>query len=112
MNGVPEWEMNRALMARLLHRSLDSLVLEGQLLSLLIGGLLGILFVVAVPILPWSLNRLLVGLLYGLVLWTISLVILKPIVGRGVGDNPLGSKPFLGSLVGHLLYGLLLGLSL
>lgn len=111
MDGVPEWEMNQALMARLLHRSPDPLVVEGQLLHFLQGGLLGILFAVVVPLLPWSLNRFLAGLAYGLVLWTISLVILKPITGRGVGDNPLGRIPFLGSLLGHLLYGAILGLT-
>ena len=50
MDGVPEWEMNQALMARLLHRSPDPLVVEGQMLHFLQGGLLGILFAVVVPL--------------------------------------------------------------
>lgn len=110
MDGVPEWEMNQALLARLLNRRQESLVIHGQLLHFLNGGLLGILFALVVPLVPWGMNNSLVGLAYGLVLWAISLAILKPITGRGVVDNPLGMIPFLGSLVGHLVYGAILGL--
>lgn len=110
IDGVPEWQINQALTARLLTRSQESLLVQGQLLHFFSGGLLGILFTYAAPLVPWNLSNTLLGLAYGLVLWAISLVILKPITGRGVMDNPLGTIPFLGSLIGHLIYGAILGL--
>ena len=110
IDGVPEWQMNQALTARLLNRNQESLVIKGQLLHFLSGGVLGILFAYAAPLVPWNLGNTSLGLAYGLVLWAISLVILKPITGRGVKDTPLGITRFLGSLVGHLIHGAILGL--
>jgi hypothetical protein len=55
-------------------------------------------------------SLLLLGMLYGFVLWIITLVpIHKPITGFSPWNHPLGHMPALASLGGHIFYGLVLG---
>ena len=57
-----------------------------------------------------SISLLLLGILYGFVLWILTLVpIHKPITGFSPWCHPLGSMPVLASLGGHIVYGLVLG---
>src|SRR5215211_4633384 len=51
------------------------------------------------------------GILYGIVLWILTLVpIHKPITGFSPWNHPLGHLTALASLSGHTVYGLVLGL--
>lgn len=64
----------------------------------------------------------LTGLFWGIILWALALLMMTtigtvhPAIRRGVQDDPgtaatnFGSKTPLGSLMGHLVYGGLLGL--
>jgi hypothetical protein len=55
-------------------------------------------------------SLLLLGMLYGFVLWIITLVpIHKPITGFSPWNHSLGHMPALASLGGHIFYGLVLG---
>ena len=52
----------------------------------------------------------LLGIVYGWLLWIITLVpIHKPITGLAVWNHPLGHFPALVSLGGHVVYGVVLG---
>ena len=48
---------------------------------------------------------------YGFALWIATLVpIHKPITGHSLWNHKLGHLPSIASLVGHLIYGLVLGI--
>jgi len=107
MEGVMEWHMNQSLMARLLGRPPQYLVSQGLILHFLHGGLAGIVFVLMLPIVP----RILIiyaGVAFGLILWIISLLIMRPVTGVGLGGHPLRWLALVVALVGHLFYGILL----
>jgi hypothetical protein len=71
-----------------------------------VGLLLAIKFVPQLSAIP----ILLLGLLYGFLLWILTLApIHKPITGLHPWNHPLGKGPALASLSGHALYGLVLG---
>jgi hypothetical protein len=56
-------------------------------------------------------DTFLVAIMYGFVLWIVTLVpIHKPITGYPIWNHPLGRSPALASLGGHIVYGLFLGL--
>jgi hypothetical protein len=109
MEGVIEWHMNQSLMARLLRRPPQYLVSQGLILHFLHGGLAGIVFVLLLPIVP-RIPIITAGVAFGLILWIISLLIMKPVTGVGLGGHPLRWLAFVAALVGHLFYGMLLAL--
>jgi len=50
------------------------------------------------------------GLLWGLILWVISQVVVMPMMGGGIFSSRIGGMPAaIGSLVAHSLYGFALG---
>jgi len=50
------------------------------------------------------------GLVWGVILWLIAQLMIMPMMGAGVfSANAGGMKAAMGSLVGHLIYGALLG---
>lgn len=51
----------------------------------------------------------LLGVLYGSILWLLTLApIHKPITGLSPWNHPLGHSPALASFAGHLVYGIVL----
>jgi uncharacterized membrane protein YagU involved in acid resistance len=110
MEGVSEWHMNQALMARLLQRPPQDLVVQGLILHFLHGGLAGIIFALTLPIFSKGIPVVEAGVAFGLLLWVIAMLIVKPVTGIGFRNHPMRRLPLLVSLVGHLLYGILLGL--
>jgi hypothetical protein len=53
----------------------------------------------------------LLGIVYGFILWILTLIpIHKPITGFSPWNHPLGHRPALASLGGHIVYGFILGL--
>lgn len=108
MMAVSEWHLNQATMGRLMHRPPESVVVPGLLLHFLHGGLAGIVFALLLSKIP-SIPVIGAGVGFGLVLWIIALMIMKPVTGVGFRDHPLGLLPLIVGLVGHLLYGLFLG---
>jgi hypothetical protein len=58
-------------------------------------------------------SLLLLGTLYGFILWIVTLVpIHKPITGFSPLTHPLGYMPVFASLGGHIVYGLVLGFTI
>jgi hypothetical protein len=107
MEGVVEWHMNQSLMARLLGRPPEHLVSQGLILHFLHGGLAGIVFVLMLPIVP-RIPIISAGVAFGLILWVISLLIMRPVTGVGLGGHHLQWLTLVVALAGHLFYGILL----
>lgn len=50
------------------------------------------------------------GVLWGVILWAVAQLIVMPMMGQGFFSMKAGSlMPAMGSLMGHIVYGLLLG---
>jgi len=110
MEGVSEWHLNQALMARLLQRPPQDLVVQGLVLHFVHGGLAGIIFALMLPIFSLGIPVVEAGVAFGLLLWVIAMLIMKAVTGIGFRNHPMGLLPHVVSLGGHLLYGILLGL--
>jgi hypothetical protein len=108
MEGVSEWHLNQVMAGRLLHRSPQSAVVPGLFLHFLHGGLAGIIFTLLLPFV--AIPTIEAGFGFGIVLWLIALVIMKPVTGIGFRRHRLRLLPLFVSLAGHVLFGLLLGL--
>lgn len=118
LHGVFEWHENQIITTHLLHLS-DAKRNKNHFKGVfffhfLNGSLAGIVFPYIVSVLIHSTNILsfsFLGLIYGVVLWILTLVpIHKPITGFSPWNHPLGHLPALASLSGHILYGIVLGL--
>jgi hypothetical protein len=118
LHGVFEWHENQIITPHLLHLS-DAKRNKNHFKGVfffhfLNGSLAGIVFPHIVSFLIHSTNILsfsFLGLLYGVVLWILTLVpIHKPITGFSHWNHPLCHLPALASLSGHILYGIVLGL--
>lgn len=58
------------------------------------------------------LHSILFGIAFGILLWILTLLpIHKPITGLSVWNHTLGKGPAVVSFCGHILYGIVLGLS-
>jgi hypothetical protein len=110
IEAVSEWHLNQVMMARMLHRPPQNLVLQGLFLHFVHGGLAGVAFALVLPLLPFRVPIAVTGVAFGLILWVIALLMMKPVTGVGMRDHSLKLLPLIVSLGGHLLYGLLLGL--
>ena len=113
--GVFEWHENQLLSARFFHIHSNKLSFKYILfLHFLNGSLGGIVFVLIVSILniPITWNyTLMLSVAYGFALWIATLApIHKPITGHSVWNHRLGHLPSIASLIGHLIYGLVLGI--
>jgi hypothetical protein len=95
--GVFEWHENQVLSTRFFHIPRDKLSFKYIFfLHFLNGSLAGILVS---------------SVAYGFMLWIVTLVpIHKPITGYCVWNHQLGHLPSIASLIGHLIYGLVLGI--
>lgn len=112
--GVFEWHENQMLSARFFGISQRKVNFNFIFaLHFINGSLAGIAFPFIISALNIStLNgTLLISILYGFLLWIVTLVpIHKPITGCSPWNHQLGHVPALASLVGHLIYGLTLGI--
>ena len=114
LKGVFEWHENQILSNRFFGISRRVVQYRGIFFLHFLNGTLGGLlfpFVVTYLIIPHSmLLVILLGIVYGGLLWIITLVpIHKPITGLAVWNHPLGHYPALVSLGGHVVYGVVLG---
>jgi hypothetical protein len=82
------------------------------LLHFVNGGLGGIGFLLVLLIFPFTVaNMFFSGIVYGVFLWVVTLIpIHKPITGISPWKHPNGMMPTVLSLIGHLVYGVAIGL--
>ena len=109
-DGLLEWQENQAIASRITGRPVEASVLAGLGFHFLHGLLAGIVFVLALPIFPPEFSLAVLGPGFGLVLFSITLVIHRPITGRRGWSGSLGFVALGVSLAGHLVYGAVLTL--
>jgi len=115
--GVFEWHENQLLSTRFFHIPRHKLCFKYIFfLHFLNGSLAGIAFPLILSILDVPITRdyiLVSSVAYGFMLWIVTLVPLhKPITGYSVWNHQLGHLPSIVSLIGHLIYGLVLGIGI
>ncbi len=113
--GVFEWHENQLLSTKFFHIPRNKLSFKYIfVLHFLNGSLVGIAFPLILSILDIPITRdyvLMLSMAYGFMLWIVTLVpIHKPITGYSVWNHQLGRLPSIASLIGHLIYGLVLGI--
>ena len=113
--GVFEWHENQLLSTRFFHTPPEKISFKYIFfLHFLNGSLAGIAFPLLLSILDIPITQnypLMISVGYGFVLWIVTLVpIHKPITGYPVWDHKLGHLASIASLIGHLIYGLVLGI--
>jgi hypothetical protein len=113
--GVFEWHENQLLSTRFFHIPTEKISFKYIFfLHFLNGSLAGIAFPLILSILDIPITQdytLILSVGYGFVLWIATLVpIHKPITRYPVWDHKLGHLPSIASLIGHLIYGLVLGI--
>ena len=119
LQGVFEWHENQIITSRLFSLSGEK---KGNIhfkgiffFHFLNGSLAGIAFPYIVTfffssIINNAISLTLLGIVYGFILWIITLVpIHKPLTGLSPWNHPLGHIPALASLGGHIVYGLSIG---
>lgn len=113
LRGVLEWHENQVLSIRFFRLSESRLHVKGIFfLHFLNGALGGIGFALAMVVFSLTENIIEMGIAYGIFLWIVTLVpIHKPITGIKPWKHPDGMSPMIASLVGHLIYGIILGTS-
>ncbi len=108
LDGLLEWQENQAISSRITGQPVEASVLAGLGFHFLHGLLAGIVFVLILPIFPPEVPLAILGPGYGVVLFSITLVIHKPITGRRASSGPVGSVALGVSLAGHVIYGAVL----
>ena len=115
--GVFEWHENQLLSTKFFHIPRHKLCFKYIFfLHFLNGSLAGIAFPLILSILDVPITRdyiLVSSVAYGFMLWIVTLVLIhKPITGYCVWNHQLGHLPSIASLIGHLIYGLVLGIGI
>ena len=113
--GVFEWHENQILSTKFFHTAPNEHDFKYIFfLHFLNGSLAGIAFPLILSILSIDITQdyvLVFSVVYGFVLWIATLVpIHKPITGNPLWNHNLGHLPSIASLIGHLIYGLVLGI--
>jgi hypothetical protein len=113
--GVFEWHENQILSTLFFHIDRNELNFNYIFfLHFLNGSLAGIAFPLILSIFDIPITgvyTLLLSVAYGFSLWIATLVpIHKPITGHSSWNHKLGHLPSIASLMGHLIYGLVLGI--
>lgn len=111
LRGVLEWHENQVLSTRLFRLDESRLHVKGIFfLHFANGGLGGMGFVLALMVFSFAANIIFAGIVYGIFLWLVTLVpIHKPITGITPWKHPDGAMPMITSLIGHLVYGVVIG---
>ena len=113
--GVFEWHENQMLSTRFFHVPRSKVSFKYIFfLHFVNGSFGGIVFALIVSMLniPITWNyTLMLSVAYGFALWIATLApIHKPITGHSIWNHQLGHLPSIASLIGHLIYGLVLGI--
>jgi hypothetical protein len=111
LRGVLEWHENQILSTKFFRLAESDLHTKGIfLLHFANGGLGGLGFVLALTVFSLAVNTIMLGVIYGIFLWIVTLVpIHKPITGIMPWRHPDGMIPMIASLIGHIIYGVILG---
>jgi uncharacterized membrane protein YagU involved in acid resistance len=121
IQGILEWHENQILVLKVLkkfkRREHDTVCYIGILLLHIINGTVASIVFPFVNLFFTSLFSqneirlsIIFGMAYGILLWTLTLLpIHKPITGLPIWNHPLGKRPAIISIFGHIIYGITLG---
>src|SRR5262245_49837107 len=117
--GFPPLEggslLGSMLIGNLLHRDVNAQFILGMLFQLILGTALALLYGEFYARLPGGHEPWVHGLLFALLLWVVGQLIVAPLLGALAGVNVgifslgLGPMALIGSLIGHAIYGVILG---
>ena len=110
VTGILEWHENQILSSKFFGISPTNIHFTGIFLLHFLNGSIGgfgiLLGMVLFPSLR-DVNLLVLGPLYGLLLWVLTLLTIhKPITGIDPFKHPLGKGPVIVSFAGHIIYGI------
>ena len=89
------------------------MLFQGVMLHFINGALAGMFFPVILWVLRLNSSLMFLGVLYGILLWFLTLAIVhNRITGVSLINHPHGFLPSILSLMLHVVYGFLLGLFL
>ena len=108
LESLLDWQINQAMVARLTRRPPKDVVLAGLAMHALHGLVAGLVFVVILAVLPagWPFEAL--GLGYGVVLFGLTLAVVRPITGSDPASAPHATAAVAVNLATHLVYGAVL----
>lgn len=111
LRGVLEWHENQVLSVKFFRLDESRLHVKGIFfLHFVNGGLGGVGFALALTVFSFAMNIVFGGISYGVFLWLVTLIpIHKPITGITPWKHPDGVIPMIVSLIGHLVYGVIIG---
>lgn len=111
LRGVLEWHENQVLSVKFFRLDESRLHVKGIFfLHFVNGGLGGVGFALALTVFSFAMNIVFGGIVYGVFLWLVTLIpIHKPITGITPWKHPDGVIPMIVSLIGHLVYGVIIG---
>lgn len=112
LEALLDWQQNEAVAAKITKRPPEAAAVPGLALHVLHGLLLGLVFVLILPLVPPELPLPIAGLGYGLVLFALTIAVHKPIMGRVAASGRHGSAAIAVALLTHLVYGSLLAVLL
>jgi len=110
IEGLLDWQVNQRMASRILKRPADALLLLGLGLHFLHGLVLGVVFVLVLPLFPSGPSLWVLGPGYGIALFAVTLAIHRPATAGGPWSRELGSVAVTTSFVTHLAYGTVLAL--
>ena len=107
IQGVLEWHETQKLVARLTRNPSLKTALALHFVN---GGIIGIPFLFLTPYVTF-LSKPVFGIAYGVAVWLLTLApVHRLITGIPLLSHPQGWRPILVSLLGHVAFGLTLGL--
>ncbi len=110
IEGLLDWQVNQRMASRILKRPADAVILPGLGLHFLHGLVLGVVFVLVLPLFPSGPLLWVSGPGYGIALFAITLAIHRPATGGSPWSRQLGSVAVTTSFLTHLAYGTVLAL--
>ncbi len=108
--GLLDWQINQTSVARMLKRPEGNLALAGFAFHVLHGLVGGVVFVLALSLVPPSWPVWTLGVGFGALLFGLTLLAFRPITERSARSGPHASAAVAVALLTHLVYGAVLGL--
>jgi hypothetical protein len=110
LSGILEWHENQILSVKFFGLSPSNIHFNGIfLLHFLNGSIGGFGILLGIGLFPFlmKIHPLVIGPLYGLLLWVLTLLTIhKQLTGINPFKHPLGYGPLIVSFAGHIIYGI------
>ena len=102
-----DWEVNQHLITKVNGKAPEANMPEGLAMHFIVGIVVGIGFALITR--KYSAAAVMsIAVILGLLLWALLLPMRRLVAGQGLRDDRLGWLPALVSLVGHVIYGVVL----